>query len=112
MFDAKTYNDVRKTIGIANCIFMALLLLAVYLIVLTPAHAKATTDLLSQLQVNPVWSGLISVGLLSALWAYVSTVIFRLHDRLYEPVLAKWRASFDADFILRLWQNLKYGVAE
>lgn len=101
MFDAKTYNDVRKTIGAANCLFAGLLLLACYTLVLTPAHAARITSALSTLKLDPVWSGLISIALLSATWAYIATSLLRLHDRVYEPTLVKWRASYDSDFILR-----------
>lgn len=101
MFEAKTYNDVRNTIGAANCLFAVAFILSCYGAVITPDHAKLVVDLLGRAKLNPLISGLVGIALLSAFWAYVSTVVLRLHDRLYEPILVKWRATYTADFILR-----------
>ena len=46
MIEAKSYNDVRKTITWGNCFFAAAWLISAYLFVLTPEHKKAFETLL------------------------------------------------------------------
>lgn len=101
MFDATKYNDVLKFIGGANAIFAGALVLVIYFFVLNAEHSKLVNDTLSTLKLNPLVSGLVGLGVLAAIWSYVSTSLLQLHDRLYEPVLVKWRAAYDTDFILR-----------
>ncbi len=54
MFEAKTYNDVRTTIGADNCLLAVVLILTCYGVIITPEHAKLVVDLLSKAKVNPI----------------------------------------------------------
>lgn len=101
MVEAKSYNDVRKTITKGNCAFAVVWLIFVYLLVLTPAHKHAFESLFSWVKVNQVVGPLATLVGAGAIWGYVTTFMFSIHDRLYEPHLVSWRASYDADFILR-----------
>lgn len=101
MFDAKTYNEVRKAIGIANCIFAVALILTTFYLIFTQEHKTSVIESLNILKLNPIVSGLVSVTLISTVWGYISTVLIKLHDRWYEPFLVRWRASYESDFILR-----------
>jgi hypothetical protein len=101
MFEARTYNQVRKSIGVANCIFALLILIVAYTSVLSQNHLIVIKGIAINIKDNPLVT-LIPVALvISTIWAYFSTVILRLHDRFYEPIFIKWRASYETDFILR-----------
>lgn len=101
MFQARSYNDVRTTISGANVTFVVAFLILTYLFVLTPSHKQAFADTLEAIRLDPVIGSVITIGLLAAVWGYLTTALIRLHDRLYEPHLVDWRASYDTDFILR-----------
>ena len=101
MFEAKSYNDLRKTISGANVIFAVGFLVFAYLLLLTPSHKQAFRNTLQNLRLDPLVGSLVTIALLAAAWGYVTTALLRLHDRLYEPHLVSWRAGYDADFILR-----------
>lgn len=101
MFEAKSYNDIRSTIAIGNGIFAAASLISAYLFVLTSMHKQAFETLLNGLKLNPVISPFITLAIIGGVWGYLTTFMFALHDRLYEPHLVSWRASYDADVILR-----------
>lgn len=101
VFEAKSYNDLRKAISGANVTFGVGVLVFAYLLVLTPSHKQAFRDTLQNLRLDPLVGSLFTLALLAASWGYLTTALLRLHDRLYEPHLVSWRASYDADFILR-----------
>jgi len=101
MFEAKTYNDIRKVLRYANCLFVLIFLILSYQYLLIDEHKKKTSDFILELKMNP-FIGIVSISLLtSTILGYVSTDILRLHDRIYEPFLTKWRDAYDSDFILR-----------
>ena len=91
MFEAKVYNDVRKTIGLANCAYGVLSILLLYFFVLTPAHRQLFDAASLKTKIPEPLVALIGVAFVTALWRYVSTAILRLHDRLFEPLLVDWR---------------------
>jgi hypothetical protein len=101
MFEAKSYNDVRKTIAAANGIFAAAFLISAYLCILSPTHKAGLDTLLGETRMDPVVGSVITLALVGAVWGYLTTGLFSLHDRLYEPHFVSWRAAYDADFILR-----------
>lgn len=101
MIEAKSYNDVRKTITLGNCVFAAVWLILVYLFVLTPAHKKAFESLLDELKLNPLIGSLVTLAAVGGVWGYLTTFMFSFHDRVYEPHLVSWRAGYDSDFVLR-----------
>jgi hypothetical protein len=101
MFEAKSYNQVRKCIGYANCIFVFLILILGFEFILLDAQVEAINKAIQHFINEPLLALFPSAIIASVVWAYFTTVILRIHDRLYEPILVKWRASYDADFILR-----------
>lgn len=101
MFEAKSYNDVRQTLATGNGIFAAAFLIIGYFFVLSPGHRTYLDTFVSQLKVNPMAGSLITLAVIGGVWGYVTTGLFSLHDRLYEPHLVSWRAAYDADLILR-----------
>src|SRR5258708_7236189 len=101
MFEAKSYNDLRKTFAAANVAFAAIWLALAYGFVLTPAHKTWFHDILDVIKVDPVWGSLLTGALIVGFWGFLTTYLIRLHDRLYEPYLVSWRASYEADYILR-----------
>jgi hypothetical protein len=101
VFETKSYNDLRKTIYWANVILAAGFLIFLYLVVLVPNHKHAMEVFFQTLRLNPVLNMLVTVAVLAGVWGYLTTFLFRLHDRVYEPRLVNWRASYEADFILR-----------
>jgi hypothetical protein len=101
VFAAKSYNDVRNTIAIGNGIFAAASLISIYLFVLASGHKQAFDAFISTLKLNPLIGPFITLAIVGGVWGYLTTFMFSLHDRLYEPHLVSWRASYDADFILR-----------
>jgi len=101
MFEAKSYNQVRIGIGAANCIFALLILIFGYACVISEKHIEAIDSIMKSLIDNPVFALLPGALVISVVWAYLTTVLLRIHDRFYEPILVKWRASYDTDFILR-----------
>ncbi|MBI4659659.1 MAG: hypothetical protein HY735_12535 [Verrucomicrobia bacterium] len=100
MFDAEKYTDVQKTIGCANGALIVALLVVCYMFVLSPGDKAAIEGVLGKLKSALVGS-IVSLALVGAVWAYLTSALIRLHDGVYEPHLVKWRASYDSDFILR-----------
>jgi hypothetical protein len=101
MLEAKSYNNVRQTLAVGNGIFAAVALISAYLFVLGPIHKQELEALLQGLKLNPVISPFATLAILGGIWGYLTTFMVSLHDRLYEPHLVSWRASYDSDFILR-----------
>jgi len=100
-FEVKSYNQLRFYLGVANSFLMFVLLLLSYELVLTENHKQAVDTGLGALHIHPLLSGLSILAMLSGLWGWLSTIVLRLHDRVHEPWIRKWRAGYDADFILR-----------
>jgi hypothetical protein len=101
VFEASSYNDLRRTISGANVTLGVGFLVFVYLLVLTPSHKRAFGHALQSLRLDPLMGSVVTIALLAAAWGYLTTALLRLHDRLYEPHLVSWRAGYEADFILR-----------
>ena len=101
MFEVKTYNQVRIGIGAANCIFALLILVVGYECVLSERDVDSINRLLTSITKNPLLALLPGALIISVVWAYITTVLLRVHDRFYEPIVVSWRASYDTDFILR-----------
>src|SRR5262249_8714138 len=98
-FELKTYKQLEFTLGAVNVVLLAAFLLLGYCCVLTPAHRdviNVTLDKVSSVKLV----ALLPIGVLALLWAWLATQILRLHDRLHEPIIRKWRAGYDADFVL------------
>ncbi len=101
MFEAKNYNDLRKTLVFANIVLAAGWLALIYAFVLLPRHKLAFQGVFSALKLDPFWGSIITISLIAGVWGFATTFLFRLHDRLYEPHLVSWRAAYETDFILR-----------
>lgn len=100
-FEVKSYNQLRFYLGLANSVGAFLLLLLAYSFVLTPDHTETILRALEKLRAHPFLSAVPASLVLSGFWGWFSTIVLRLHDRVHEPWIRKWRASYDADFILR-----------
>jgi hypothetical protein len=100
IFEIKNYQQHNSWLMVFNavCAF-GVLLLARYCI-LTPAHAQALRGLLARTGNASVASWSLN-AVLAAIFGWFSTNVLRLHDRVHEPHLVKWRAGYDTDFILR-----------
>ena len=100
-FEIKSYPQLNFMLGLVNG-FLAFALLAIArFAVLSPAHGQGLDDVFKELVDNPVLASLGLFALLAVLWAWVSTTFLRIHDRIHEPHLVKWRAGYDSDIILR-----------
>jgi len=99
-FEIKNYQQHNFFLAVFNTMYaFGMIALARYR-VLTPAHAQALTDLLGKTGVPVVTS--LGLGMtLAFIFGWVSTNVLRLHDRVHEPHLVKWRAGYDTDYILR-----------
>ena len=100
-FEIKSYNQLRFCLGLANSLFAFLLFLACYELSLADAQRQALVKMLEAMRVHPLLSRISVFLVMSAAWGWLSTVVLRLHDRVHEPWIRKWRAGYDADFILR-----------
>jgi hypothetical protein len=101
VFEAKSYNDLRKTFAVGNGFFAAACLIYAYLFVLSSEHKHALDAVLGAIKLNPLIGPLVTVGILGTVWGYLTTFMLSIHDRLYEPHLVSWRAGYETDFILR-----------
>jgi len=101
VFEAKSYNDVRNTFVVANVALAAGWLALVYDPALTPAHNVAFRKALGAIKLDPLLGSILTVTLAAGVWGFIATFLLRLHDRLYEPHLVSWRASYEVDYILR-----------
>jgi hypothetical protein len=64
MFEAKSYNDLRKTFAAANVLF-AVGPGLVYAFVLTPKHKQALYSAFNAIKVDPVWGSLLTMALIA-----------------------------------------------
>lgn len=101
VFKAKSYNDLRNTFAAANVVFAAGWLSLFYESALTSAHKVIFQGALSIIRLDPLLGSIFTISLAAGVWGFVTTFLFRLHDRLYEPHLVSWRAGYEADYILR-----------
>ena len=97
----KSYNDLRKTLAAANMLFVVVWLGLAYAFVLTPSHKQVLYGVFNTIKVDPFWGSLLTMALLASAWGFITSFLVRLHDRLYEPHLVNWRASYESDNILR-----------
>ncbi len=101
MWESKTYSQVKIALGAANFFLASLLIYISYFFIISSSDKSALQTIFTNFKTDPVLALISIPPVVSALWAYLATELFRLHDRLYEPHLSKWRASYDTDFILR-----------
>ncbi len=101
MFKAKTYNDLRNTLSVANGVFAAVWLGMFYESSLTLAHKLALQKMLGVVRLDPFFAPIVTVSVSAIAWGFVTTYLLRLHDRFYEPHLVSWRAGYESDYILR-----------
>ena len=101
MFEAKSYNDLRRTFAAANVLFAVGWLALTYAFVLTPSHKQVLHGVFNTIKLDPLWGSLLTMALIASAWGFITAFLIRLHDRLYEPHLVSWRASYESDYILR-----------
>lgn len=99
-FELKSYKQLELLLGFMNTVLVVALLLVMYFRVLTAPHRVAIDSMITAVSDQKIWA-LAPLGAIAILWAWTATQILRLHDRVHEPLIRKWRASYDADFILR-----------
>jgi len=99
-FEIKSYPQLNFALGVVNALLLGICLAGAYFIILTPEHAKSIDEALSFVK-NSWMVHMVSVVGVSGIWGWIATHFLRLHDRLHEPHIRKWRAIYDADFILR-----------
>jgi hypothetical protein len=98
-FETKTYPQLQFLLGVANFFLVILFLVLGFFNVLTIAHRAAISALCSDLKFLVTISVITSV--FAVIWAWISTVYLRFHDRVHEPCIRKWRAWYDIDYIVR-----------
>ena len=101
MFEAKSYNDLRNTFAGANGVFAAVWVILFYETSLVREQRAIFQGILSGIRLDPLLGSILSVALVAGVWGFLTTFLLRLHDRLYEPHLVSWRASYETDYILR-----------
>jgi hypothetical protein len=99
-FEIKSYPQLNFALGAVNSLLLGSCLVTTYLMVLTPEHAKSVDSVLSLITKSRIADTISVVGV-SCIWGWIATHFLRLHDRLHEAHIRKWRAVYDADFILR-----------
>jgi hypothetical protein len=100
-FEIKNYNQLQFALGLTNTVLAGSLLLGVYFYALLPDHAQAVDATIKKLASNKILVSLPILMVVSGVWGWLSTVLLRIHDRWHEPWIRKWRAGYEADFILR-----------
>jgi hypothetical protein len=104
MWETHNYDQVRRNVGFANALFLFLCTVSGYYFVVSAIDRHMIDAALIALTTNTFWAKmapLAGTAAVAVVWGYLTTALVRLHDRIYEPHLTKWRASYDADFILR-----------
>lgn len=99
-FEVKTYRQLEFVIGGANVVLLSACLVIGYFVVLAATDRVRVDDVLSRISSSKIVA-LLPVAVISIVWAWSATQILRLHDRVHEPILRKWRAGYDSDFVLR-----------
>lgn len=99
-FEIKSYKQLELLLGFMNTVLVVALLLVMYFHVLTTLHRTTIDSMITVVSNQKIWA-LVPLGVLAILWAWIATQILRLHDRVHEPRIRKWRATYDADFVLR-----------
>ena len=99
-FEIKTYPQLNFALGLVNALLLATFLVGAYFLMLTPQHVRTVDDVLSFINRGKILD-VVSIGAMACLWGWIATYFLRLHDRLHEPRIRKWRAMYNADFILR-----------
>lgn len=100
-FEIKSYPQLQFALGIFNTFLVVLVFITFYQCVLIPDHIKIVDNLLARAKLDQIISGVPVLLGLAGLWGWLSAIVFRFHDRIHEPRITKWRAWYDADFILR-----------
>jgi|GEM_PF-4120572 len=95
-FEVKSYKQLEQWLGFFNIVFTVALVIGFYFGVATPIHKTIIDKYLA----SKLWTIIPLFGV-ALCWAWVATQILRLHDKIYEPIIRKWRAIYEADFILR-----------
>ena len=101
VFEVKSYSQLQFRIGIVNTIFVFILIIILQMSVLTDSHTQMFDDFVSRTKANKLLGQVLTVTIISIVWGWLSTIVLRIHDRIHEPYIRKWRAGYDADFILR-----------
>ena len=111
-FEIKTYPQLNFALGMVNAVFLAVCLVVAYFFVFTPQHVALIDKELSNLMQSQIGRN-ISIAVIACIWGWIATTFLRLHDCLHEPHFRKWRASYDADFILRaLLSEIGGGISQ
>jgi len=58
-------------------------------------------DIMTKNKLFSLLGKVLIITIISIIWGWLSTIVLRIHDRIHEPYIRKWRAGYDADFILR-----------
>lgn len=107
-FELKSYAHLQFALGLLNTFLIMTLFTVLYHYVLIPEDIAWIDALLAKLKLDHILSGVPVSLAVAGFWGWVSTVLFRFHDRIHEPYITKWRAWYDTDFILR---GLCYGFS-
>jgi hypothetical protein len=99
-FEIKSYPQLQFFLGAVNAVLLSLSLLVAYWIVLKQSDQVAADALIAKISSTRMVA-LLPLAALALVWAWVATNLLRLHDRVHEPWIRAWRASYDSDFILR-----------
>jgi hypothetical protein len=107
-FTYDTYQDVRKNLFRYSAITLNLAGFAAYQWILPPSHQQWVSKWFEYLSKNPVAGGLLKGGVGIAIFsglAFVLIEFLKVHDRIYDKYVVRWRLRFDTDFILQRLLN-------
>lgn len=109
ILEIRNYQHHNSWLMFVNgvCAFLVLVLARHF--VLTRAHIEALRDFLTRNKIPPGVASWSAIVFLAAVFGYVLTNMLRIHDRLHEPLLVKWRAGYDTDLIIR---GLCFGMSD
>ena len=112
-FEIKSYPQLNFALGAVNVILLLACFAGVYYLVLIPEHVDHIDKLRPFAAQASNAISIAGISCLSCLWGWIATHFLRLHDRVHEPHIRKWRASYDADFILRsLLSDFAGGISQ
>ena len=110
-FELKSYPQLNFALGAVNALLLLGGLLLGFHLVLAPADQLSAQNAVRYLTAGKV-NDVVPLSFIAILWVWIATIFFRLHDRIHEPHLRKWRSGYDADFILRALCRDIVGISE
>jgi hypothetical protein len=101
-FSYETYQDVRDNLFKYAVVPLNIVGATIVLFVFPPAWRVALKGILDTLIQEPWKTVVDGAGVIAAftILAFLLIEVFKVHDRLYDKYIIRWRAKYDADTII------------